>query len=132
MTIFTPLTQSSVVWTFAFTRVARRIHLYPTPLFDTIRNSFRIRIIQEWPTKFFAALAALEIHSRIVFCSRIHSYSDCNFLARPSIRATGRVVAYEPTHDVRVVLFGTNFSINPMKVETEIIFFQQARYIIVK
>lgn len=79
------------------------IQLDPSPLFDPVSDSVRIRVIQNRSAKTIAILAPLVVYPSVVLCSRVHSYRYWDLLVRPSARNTCIVVAYESTHDMCVV-----------------------------
>lgn len=79
------------------------IQLDPSPLFDPVSDSIRIRVIQNRSAKAIAILAPLVVYPSVVLCPRVHSYRYWDLLAHPSTRHTGTVVAYKSTHDMCVV-----------------------------
>jgi hypothetical protein len=67
------------------------------------------------------------VHPCIVSFSRVHSNSDGDHLAGPSTRGTRVVVAYEPAHNVGVVVFdATRRVVKYVEVEMEVFLPQQA------
>lgn len=113
------------MWSLAVVRrIYRRVHLYPVPLLDPVRNPFRVRAIKHRLARAVARLASLEVHSRVVSLVLVHPYGDGYLLASPSLRVTGLVVAYESAHDVAVVLSGTRVGIVDIvegEVEVELV-----------
>ena len=133
MTILAPLTKRSLMRTFTLTRVTRPIHLNPTPLFKTIRHPLRIRPIQTRLSQSVAFLTTLIVYPRVVLCSPVHTDRDGDPLTRPSVGVACVVAADEAAHDVGVVFFGAVLVVVlVVKVEVEVVFFEQVGYIIVQ
>lgn len=104
MPILAALAQIPIVRLAHFLYEDGTVQLDPSPLFDPVSNSVRIRVIQNRSAKAIAILAPLVVYPSVVLCSRVHSYSYWDLLARPSARLTYTVVAYESTHDMCVVI----------------------------
>ena len=92
------------MWTFAFARTWWCFHLDPAPLLDTIRNSFGVRVVQNWAADPITSLTTLVVNSCVVSVAAIQPYSNSDFLARPSIRRTSLVVAAKSAHDIGIVV----------------------------
>lgn len=111
MTVLASLAQITLRRIFTFAWISWLIHLYTTPLFQTVSHSFFIRVIRTRFTKSIASLTTLVINPRVVLRSVVHPYSDSNLLAWPSVWNTCWVTAYEPTHYDSVVRLGARSGI---------------------
>jgi hypothetical protein len=125
MPVLAPFAQISLVRSLASDRVEGYSHIDTAPFFESVCDSLSVWVIQNWTGKIFADLATLIIDTSVVSCAGVHPDDDGNLLAWPTLSETVRVVAYETTHNVAVILLHSSLGlINLVEVQEEIIFLQ--------
>lgn len=85
-------------------RVLRDLHCHSIPSFQSISDPLRVRPIERGLAQMVTFLAALKVHSCIVFLPRVHSDGDGNLFALPAGGGAFSVFAGKFSHDVGVIL----------------------------
>ncbi len=111
MSISASFAQIALMRSVALTGVVWSLYLNSRPSLDTIGDPFRVCFIKDWLARMIAMFATLVVNPRIILCARIHSDSDCDFLAQPSTGRTRAISAAKSSYDVGVVLSTTSFGI---------------------
>ena len=124
-----PLAQPAMMRPFPLPRTYRPLHLNTAPLLKPVRDSLRIRlVVQARVPEAIARLAALVIHSSVIFCAAVHADCDGDSFARPSLGSAAAVPACEAPHDVGVVGLGAGAGVvGGVEGEVEIGFGEETR-----
>jgi hypothetical protein len=79
---------------------------YTCPFLEPVRNPIHVRfLIQLEDSQPAAGLAMLVVHNSVVPATGISSNPDCYEFAAPTVLSAPVVIAYELSHNTRLVIF---------------------------